>query len=349
MNHNVAEERKKLVTRLFPGGVPALWCPLLTHYDGEGAIDQPRMAAHLAHLSPWVKGYLLPGSTGDGWELDEREIRRVLEIALDQAARLELHLLVGVLQTDAAKAVKVMRDTTAWIGSRTGAGGGESSLSRARVCGFTVCPPRGRELSQEQIGLALAQILEVGLPTALYQLPQVTQNEMAPEVVADLAARFANFFLLKDTSGADRVALSGRKLENLFLVRGAEGDYARWHASAGGPYQGFLLSTANCFALQLHQILDDLAARRTEPAQAMSARLTGVVTEVFRRVSELPDGNPFANANKAMDHFFAFGPRAMDAPPPRLHAGSRLPVEVIHATGEALVRHGLMPAKGYLE
>jgi hypothetical protein len=36
-------------------------------------------------------------------------------------------------------------------------------------------------------------------------------------------------------------------------------------------------------------------------------------------------------------------------PPPRLHSGSRLPVEVIRATGDILVRLGLMPVKGYLD
>ncbi len=81
----------------------------------------------------------------------------------------------------------------------------------------------------------------------------------------------------------------------------------------------------------------------------MSERLTACINEVFGIVTGLPHGNPFANANKAMDHFFAYGRKAAGAPPPRLHAGSSLPVEVLRATGEALSRHGLMPAQGYLE
>ena len=132
-------------------------------------------------------------------------------------------------------------------------------------------------------------------------------------------------------------------------MRGAEGDYARWLTSAGGPYHGFLLSTANCFARELHQIADDLAARRVAAARELSARVTSVVGEVFRLVAAVPVGNPFANGNKAIDHFFAHGPRADAVVPPRLHAGSRLSVEVIRATGEALARHGLMPVNGYLE
>ncbi|PYK97448.1 MAG: dihydrodipicolinate synthase family protein [Verrucomicrobia bacterium] len=344
-----AVERRKLLARLFPDGIPVLWCPMITHYDRGGGIDAQRMAAHLRHLSPHVKGFLIPGSTGDGWELSDSETRRLLETGIREMARLNLQLLVGTLKTEADAAIRAMRDTVDWLESSTGEGNIENRLARSHVCGFTVCPPRGKELTQQQIGAALGSILESGLPAALYQLPQITLNEMQPELVAALAKQFPNFILLKDTSGADHVALSGQKLENVFLVRGAEGDYARWLKVARGPYDGFLLSTANCFARQFHQILEDLAARRLKAAQEMSERLTACINEVFGIVTGLPHGNPFANANKAMDHFFAWGPKAQAAAPPRLHAGVCLHADVIRATGEALSRHGLMPDKGYWE
>jgi len=337
------------LARLFPDGVPTLWCPLITHYDREGAIDAPRMAAHLKHLSPCIKGFLIPGSTGDGWELNDAETRRLLEIALEQCAALNLRLLIGVLRTEADQAAGVISDTVDWLESRTHDGNIESSLIKSCVSGFTVCPPRGKELSQEKIGESLAAILQRGLPTALYQLPQITLNEMHPELVAAFARQFPNFILFKDTSGADHVALSGQKFENVFLVRGAEGDYVRWLKAAKGPYDGFLLSTANCFGAQFQQLVEDLAARRVKAAQELSERLTACINEVFGIVSGLPHGNPFANANKAMDHFFAWGPKAQDAPTPRLHAGSCLPGDVIRGAGEALSRHSLMPVKGYLE
>ena len=346
---NSAEERRNLLARLFPDAVPTIWCPLITHYDEEGRVDPRRMTAHLTHLSPWVKGFLIPGSTGDGWEMSADEIRQVLEIALDQAAKLKFHLLIGVLKTEAGEARQTVTDTLACLKSRSGIEDTDACLTKRRVSGFTVCAPRGRDLSQQEIGDGLASVLEAGLPTALYQLPQVTQNEMNPELVAELAGAFSNFILFKDTIGADRVALSGRKLEGVFLVRGAEGDYARWLKVAGGPYDGFLLSTANCFGQEFHHLARDLAAQRAEDARALSDRLTQAVNEVFGAVTGLPQGNPFANANKAIDHYFAHGPRANGLPPPRLHAGERLPDDVIRATGAALTRSGLMPGKGYLE
>jgi dihydrodipicolinate synthase/N-acetylneuraminate lyase len=172
---------------------------------------------------------------------------------------------------------------------------------------------------------------------------------MNVELVCSLAKRFENFIMFKDSSGEDRVARSGKNLAGVVTLRGAEGDYARWLNGAGGPYYGFLLSTANCFALELGQIVADVSGGRLEDARRMSGRLTAVINEVFRLAASLKDGNPFTNANKAIDHFFAHGPPAAEVQPPQVHAGTRLPAEVIRATGEILSRHGFMPVKGYLD
>jgi hypothetical protein len=73
------------------------------------------------------------------------------------------------------------------------------------------------------------------------------------------------------------------------------------------------------------------------------------VGEVFGLVGEIPCGNAFTNANKAIEHFMAFGPKAADREGPMLHGGIRIPAGIISATGESLRRYGLMPEKGYLE
>jgi dihydrodipicolinate synthase/N-acetylneuraminate lyase len=341
-NMSIAASRAELLGRLFPDGIPRLWCPSLTHYDADGALDAARIAAHLQHLAPHVRGFLIPGSTGDGWELSDAEISRLIAFAGEQARRLKLHVLIGALKKDAAAALRAIRDTMRALGF-------EKGKEPPWVSGFTVCAPSGKELTQAEIAQGLESILEAGLPTAIYQLPQVTQNEFSPELARGLAARFHNFILFKDTSGTDRVALSENSWDGVFLVRGAEGNYARWLKTAQGPYDGFLLSTANCFAAEFAQIMSDIGDGRLEAAQAMSQRLTAAVNQVFELAAGLPAGNAFTNANKAMDHFFAFGPRAAGLTPPRIHAGVRLPVEAIRATGEILTRNGLMPRAGYLE
>ena len=93
-------------------------------------------------------------------------------------------------------------------------------------------------------------------------------------MISNLAERFPNFFLFKDSSGGDRVVLSGKNLAGVFTMRGAEGDYARWLSQAGGPYGGFLLSTANCFAAELEQMISQLRNGNLEFAQELSDRVT---------------------------------------------------------------------------
>lgn len=341
-------EREQVIERIFGERVPTLWCPPLTHYGQNGGIDRDRIERHLAHMANWVQSLLIPGSTGDGWELADVEAREVLEIGLQCAERLGLRILIGVLKTDAEEARQCVVDTTAWLRERTSSADDLEAMLKARVCGFTVCPPKGEDLSQGEIRDALAEILDLGVPIALYQLPQITQNEMSPDTVVELAERYPNFCLFRDSSGEDRVALSKRDFGGVHLLRGAEAEYTKWISGTEDIYHGFLLSTGNCLARELHQVVALTQQGRTDEATQLSDRLTSAVNEVFGLVADLPDGNAFTNANKAMDHFFAYGPEAAQAPPPRLHAGSTLPMAIVQATGDVVQRHDLMPESGYL-
>jgi dihydrodipicolinate synthase/N-acetylneuraminate lyase len=341
-----AARRAALLRQIFPEGIPALWCPLLTHYREKGELDPARIQAHIRHLAPSVSSFLIPGSTGDGWVLGEERTHQLIELALDLAGPARLQLLIGVLKADADDMLQTMAELLRRIQQRTGEAEPAKALAKARVAGFTICPPRGR--GEAEIATALTSALETGLPIALYQLPQVTQNEISPELASDLAARFENFILFKDTSGTDRVVLSGKPLGGVFTVRGAEGEYARWLEKAGGPYRGFLLSTANCFARELSQIIEQVARQQMETARNLAQRVTSVIEQGFRLTRDLPSGNPFANANKAIDHFFAYGRGAAKIPPPRLFSGERLPVELLAAMEAILAKQGLLPAEGYL-
>ncbi len=84
---SIPSKRKNLQELLFPRGIPPLWCPPLTHFDAARRIDLKRMEAHLAWMMPHVKGYLVPGSTGDGWDLDDAETETVVRFAVDMARK----------------------------------------------------------------------------------------------------------------------------------------------------------------------------------------------------------------------------------------------------------------------
>ncbi|MHC4365642.1 MAG: dihydrodipicolinate synthase family protein, partial [Planctomycetota bacterium] len=89
-------------------------------------------------------------------------------------------------------------------------------------------------------------------------------------------------------------------------------------------------------------------AGNLDAAKGLSDKITALINEVFDHAAPLPAGNPFTNANKAIDHLFAHGPDALNVPPPRLHSGDRLPTDFLNKTAEALKRQDLLPAKPYL-
>ena len=346
----ILEKRQSCIRGLFPAGVPRLWCPLLTHYRGDGGIDFDRMSAQFHHIVPWVKGFLIPGSTGDGWELDEQETMQVAEFALQEARKQPIYLLLGALRRDTESMQRTMSGMLKVMAPKGPRGGDVlQMLKEKRVCGITVCPPAGNLLTQPAMEAGLAAVLDLGLPTALYQLPQVTQNEVSPDTFSRLLEKYDNLIFFKDSSGQDRIARSAVDKGGVFLVRGAEGDYAKWLQDTGGPYAGFLLSTANCFARELSTLIGHLEKKDLKKAAEISERLTAAITEVFELVQPLPFGNAFTNANKAIDHFLAFGSRADTKEGPMLHAKVRIPGDIIAKTGAILNRLQMMPATGYLE
>jgi dihydrodipicolinate synthase/N-acetylneuraminate lyase len=346
---NSREARARLTQRLFPHGVPRLWCPALTHFAARGEFDAPRIRRHLQFLAPHVKGILLPGSTGEGWEMSDADLQCLLEVALDAARAADIRVLIGVLKTDLPGMLQCLEATVSFLQRRAGVSSPEEALLRLNVVGFTVCPPKGSHLTQGEIAEALDCVAERGLPLALYQLPQMTENEMSAETVQAMAARKPGFYLFKDTSGRDRVAQSRLDFDGVFLVRGAEGKYARWPKSAGGPYDGFLLSTANVFAREFDSILSLLDQGRRSDAEALAARVSRAVEGCFELVRAFPTGNAFTNANKVLDHLMAHGETGVRRQPPLLYSGARLPPAWIERAAALLRQNDLMPAAGYLE
>jgi dihydrodipicolinate synthase/N-acetylneuraminate lyase len=347
--------RKSLVNELFPSGLPRLWCPLLTHYTDDSGLDEARMAEHIRSIRPWVSVFLVPGSTGDGWELSASETDSLLDVILAEAGRQDFSVMIGVLRTVPGHALEAIRG---YLHRFTIGAPMAKALSARRICGFTVTPPKGAGLPQEAMFQELEAIAQTGVPLAVYQLPQITENEMSPETVARLALLYPNLYLLKDTSGHDRIALSGVDTGDLFMVRGAEGDYSRWlktssigstSGSSTGKYDGFLLSTANCFARELSTVLDYVAAGKLDEAGALSARISAVVGGVFSLAGGLAYGNPFSNANKAMDHCLAWGSSYAAVPLPMTHSGNRLPGNLIEQTARLMDQYGFMKTKGYME
>jgi 4-hydroxy-tetrahydrodipicolinate synthase len=333
---NSSKARKGLQARLFPAGIPRLWCPSLTHFCAMHRPDANHINIHLSSLSSHMKGILVPGSTGEGWEMNDQDIHNLVSIVTEVAQSLDLKVLIGVLKTnteDMLRSIEAM----------------QNFLSHEAVVGFTVCPASGSGLTQQVIQDGLSAVLREGFATALYQLPQVTKNEVSPETVASLASEFPNLIMFKDTSGEDRVAKSGLDFGGVFMVRGSEqAGYAQWLRQTGGPYDGFLLSTANVFAKEYSRMIEFLDAGHYESAQDISEQVRQVVDQAFAIVEAYESGNAFTNANKILDHCFAHGDNALNVQAPLLYGGNRLPMEFVSQMLEYLTRHPVFTLEGYM-
>lgn len=362
--------RSEYFSRAFSHGVPRLWCPLLTHFRAPGRPDANRIHRHMTEISADVKGLLVPGSTGEGWDMNDEDVLAVLRIVLERTAELGQHLLIGALKPTTDEMLRTIESVSSMLRQISGRSDTADAMKALGVAGFTICPPQGAGRTQDDLESEVGRVMEIELPIALYQLPQVTENEIDPGRVARLAERFESFFLFKDTSGIDRVALAavrgpGKVLaesdsrthgdsptldyRGVFLVRGAEGGYSRWPKAGGGPYDGLLLSTANTFSRELGEILRLLNVRRNEDAEDISSRIDRCVNEMFPLAGNLASGNAFANANKVFDHLRAFGPDAESEPTPMLYDGTCIPVELIRKGREVLDANGFDLSQGYLE
>ena len=317
-----------------------LWVPVLTHYDAspETRLDRARTAAHLRHISPHVRQYLIAGTTGDGWQMPSRVLEDWLDLARNPNVLSPEHtVLFGAFAATTEAVIARAQAIENAIGDRPPA---------ATYAGLTVCAPIAAAATQNEIVQHFERILDATTsPIAIYQLPQVVQCEIAPETCAALAKDNPRITLFKDTSGKDAVATSGVTSGSTRLLRGAEGDYAG-HLKSNGPYDGWLLSTANSLAPQLRAIAGMVAAGQQDDADAASKKLTTLVEGLFAAADGLPSGNPFSNANRAVDHIMAHGANWRTAPA-RLASGDQLPDSFLQRVETLLQNFGLNTQAGY--
>jgi len=69
---------------------------------------------------------------------------------------------------------------------------------------------------------------------------------------------------------------------------------------------------------------------------------------VFTLAARAPSGNPFSNANRAVDHLHAYGRDWRRAPLPVLQDGSQLPEELIAQIAGVMEPTGMIAPEGYL-
>lgn len=346
--------RSDILRAVIPGAALPLWVPLLTPYRaGDGAVDVDRLRRHRevvrAHTPLWMIG----GSTGDGWDIDDRQFATLLAASCDEhVASLQGRTLFALLGPTTDAVLNRLHALHAALGTSPKASFEENleRLIERGVVGICIAPPVGDDLDQLTIAHHFEEIgRHARMPIAMYEIPQMTGNRIAPETFQALVASHEEIILFKDSSGEDVLAETASMLDSPVLVRGFESDYAASLRAGGGLYDGLLLASANVFAQELVAIVRATLSGHLDAATTHADALEKRVAASFDAVGSVPVGNAFANANRVIDHVMAFGPRTAEVPPPTLFDGSTIDPAVVDAVASILDRDGLRPATGYLD
>lgn len=274
-----------------------LWAPILTHYElaDNLRLNKALIKKHMKWLEPSVKQFLVCGTTGDGWILSDKLINDWLEILTEKNFLTDQNkILFGAFGNTTKEVLHRAKLIEDYLTDHT---------CEASFFGLTLCAPVNETITQNEIIKHFEKIIEnTLLPISIYQLPQVVKCEIKPETLKYLKDKFKKrIVLFKDTSDEDKVIDSKIDFGDLKFLRGAEKNYFN-HIKPRGKYDGFLLSTANCFGKVLREILKEVEKNNFEKAENLSKKLSDIIGVSFDKGEKLNFGNPFSNVNKAFLH-----------------------------------------------
>ena len=306
---------------------PKLFVPPITHYKfkhsipSETEIDFERNTYHLKYMLDSVDGFLINGSTGDGWELTNNDQISIINNALksiNKANNKFKPILIGALRyttKDVDQYIQQLITEYAKIDLLN------ANNDQSPFIGFVVCPPSNIDdqniIFQELDGL-FTKYKEY--PFIIYQLPQITKNEIESNTLDELINKHSNIIMFKDSSTIDNICKSGKSLNGVIAVKGSEGYYldnlltTKYGVSS---FHGLLLSTANNYPKILQSMLIksvvDLKIKENydiETAFSISNKITFLSNETFNYVSKYKFNNPFSNSARIVDFFMAHGRNA---------------------------------------
>ena len=274
-----------------------LWAPILTHYElaDNLRLNKALIKKHMKWLEPSVKQFLVCGTTGDGWIISDKLINDWPEILTGKNFLTDQNkILFGAFGNTTKEVLHRAKLIEDYLTDHT---------CEASFFGLTLCAPVNEKITQNEIIKHFEKIIEnTLLPISIYQLPQVVKCEIKPETLKYLKDKFKKrIVLFKDTSDEDKVIDSKIDFGDLKFLRGAEKNYFN-HIKPRGKYDGFLLSTANCFGKVLREILKEVEENNFEKAENLSKKLSDIIRVSFDKGEKLNFGNPFSNVNKAFLH-----------------------------------------------
>jgi 4-hydroxy-tetrahydrodipicolinate synthase len=162
-----------------------IFVPILTPFKGDGEIDNGALKRLVDYLlEAGVSGIVPCGSTGESPYLSREEMRRVIEVVVDQVN--------GKAPVIAGAGTMGTRDTILQARDALEAGA-DAAL---------VVTPYYFKLSNEEVFRHYAALLEaVDLPILIYNVPKFTNYSIPPGLIERLVSEYSGVVGVKDSSG----------------------------------------------------------------------------------------------------------------------------------------------------
>ena len=235
----------------FPGILPALTTP----FAADGAVDLAALQDHAAALlAAGVHGFVATGTMGEAGSLT-RDERAAVVAAVVEAAEDRVPVLAGVSAHTPADATAFARDAAS-----------------AGVAGLMLLPPLGyRGDAREIVAHFAAVAAAADLPVMAYNNPEASGTDMAPSLIARLAAEVDAVVAVKECSGdARRIAALLDGAPGLEILVGGD-DWALEGFCAGAT--GWVSGVAGSAPAECVELFDACRAAELERARAVYARL----------------------------------------------------------------------------
>jgi dihydrodipicolinate synthase/N-acetylneuraminate lyase len=235
----------------FPGIIPAVTTP----FDATGAVDPDALARNLAALlDAGVHGFVVTGTMGEAGSLTAEERRLVMRTAV-RAADGRVPVIAGVSSGTPAASIGFAADA-----------------AEAGADAVMLLPPLGyRADPRETVAFYRTVADAIALPIMAYNNPEASGVDLAPAMIAQIAAEVEQVVAIKECSGdARRIAALLHAAPELEVLVGGD-DWALEGFCAGAT--GWVTGVGDCAPAECVELYEACRAADLERARALYGRL----------------------------------------------------------------------------
>ncbi|HKD77109.1 MAG TPA: 4-hydroxy-tetrahydrodipicolinate synthase, partial [Ktedonobacterales bacterium] len=246
-----------------------IWLPLITPFV-DGDIDEASLLRLVTHyMKQQIDGFVVAATTGEGLVLDDPEIRRVVDIAVDGTAW-HRPVFVSLCGSDTRRLAKRLVATAKWP-----------------VDGYLITCPYYSRPSQDGLYQHFAALAgETDRPILIYNIPYRTGVNMTNDTLLCLAA-LANIVGVKDCCAdvAQSFDLLRRRGPDFAVFTGEDALFLHTltHGADGG-----ILASAHVGPNEFAAVRDAVISGRLPDALSQWAQLIDVVRLLFGEPNPAP-------------------------------------------------------------